>query len=64
MRSKKKEIEVLMEISESDLNSENSTDASQTEHGKLPFNSLVLSILGITSLANSAYAILAPFLPF
>jgi MFS family permease len=27
-------------------------------------NRLVLSILGITALSNSAYAIIAPFLPF
>lgn len=30
----------------------------------LPMNRLVLSILGITALSNSAYAIIAPFLPF
>jgi MFS family permease len=30
----------------------------------LPMNRLVISILGITALSNSAYAIIAPFLPF
>jgi MFS family permease len=31
---------------------------------KLKFDGLVVSILGLTALTNSAYAIIAPFLPF
>lgn len=31
---------------------------------KLKFDGLVISILGLTALTNSAYAIIAPFLPF
>jgi hypothetical protein len=30
----------------------------------LPISRLVLSVMGITALSNSAYAIIAPFLPF
>jgi len=39
-------------------------NASAGGGGDLPMNGLVISILGITALSNSAYAIIAPFLPF
>jgi MFS family permease len=35
-----------------------------TNDKKLKFDGLVMSIMGLTALTNSAYAIIAPFLPF
>ena len=35
-----------------------------SEQGSLLKDPLVLSILGVTAITNSAYAIIAPFLPF
>ena len=62
----RKDIEALMgdypeAISEKSKAAENNSSASG---GSLPMNRLVVSILGITALSNSAYAIIAPFLPF
>ena len=62
----RKEIKALMgdqpePISEKSKGAEN---ASSSNSGSLPMNGLVVSILGITALSNSAYAIIAPFLPF
>jgi DHA1 family multidrug resistance protein-like MFS transporter len=48
-------------ISEKSKAAENAS--SESDKG-LPMNGLVISILGITALSNSAYAIIAPFLPF
>jgi len=43
---------------------DNPTTISPKQKPNLLSDPLVLSILGLTALTNSAYAIIAPFLPF